>query len=127
MKYLHLKNIFLFKMLILTLFIVQDRVHAALPNSDFRMPSWLRKPFTSSNTSNLKSDSLWRVNHSFRLHIQSASRVYVKDVDQIYVRVGIYHGTEPLCQEKQSKQVSHGDPKWQEWLDLDINMIDLPR
>ena len=24
-------------------------------------------------------------------------------------------------------QVSHGDPKWQEWLELDIPMVDLPR
>ena len=37
--------------------------------------------------------------------LQSASRVYVKDVDLIYVRVGVYHGTEPLCPERQSRQV----------------------
>ena len=55
--------------------------------------------------------------------LQSASRVYVKDVDLIYVRVGVYHGTEPLCPEKQSKQVSPGDPKWQDWLDLDIQKV----
>ena len=24
-------------------------------------------------------------------------------------------------------QVSHGDPKWQEWLELDIPMVDMPR
>ena len=105
----------------------KERVHASLPSSDFRMPSWLRKPFTSSSSNNVKTDSLWRVNHSFRINIQSASRVNVKDVDLIYVRVGIYHGTEPLCLEQQSKQVSHGDPKWCEWLDLDISMTDLPR
>ena len=103
----------------------KERVYASLPNSDFRMPSWLRRPYTPSNSQ--LTDSLWRVNHTFRLHIQSASRVYVKDVDLIYVRLGIYHGTEPLCQEKQSKQVSPGEPKWSEWLDLDIAMMDLPR
>ena len=71
------------------------------------MSSWLRlrRPYTPSNADNVKMDSLWRVNHSFRLHVQSASRVNVKDVDLIYVRVGLYHGTEPLCPEKQSKQV----------------------
>ena len=105
----------------------KDRVYGSLPSSDFRLPSWYRKPYTPANTGNGKTDFLWRVNHSFRLQIQSASRVNVKDVDLIYVRVGIYHGTEPLCSEKQSKQVSPGDPRWQEWLDLDISMIDLPR
>lgn len=83
----------------------KERVYNSLPSSDFRMPSWLRRPYTPSNAGNVKMDSLWRVNHSFRLHVQSASRVNVKDVDLIYVRVGLYHGTEPLCPEKQSKQV----------------------
>ena len=85
----------------------KERVYNSLPNSDFRMPSWLRRPYTPSNAGNTKMDSLWRVNHSFRLHVQSASRVNVKDVDLIYVRVGLYHGTEPLCPEKQSKQVTN--------------------
>ena len=78
-------------------------------------------------------------------------------------RVGMYHGTEPLCQEKQSRQVpphyylktqsrrmkwfypstlegrvgplSNGyltqvgpaDPKWDEWLNMEINVLDIPR
>ena len=49
---------------------VQERVYNSLPSSDFRMPSWLRRPYTPSNAGNSKTDSLWRVNHSFRLHIQ---------------------------------------------------------
>ena len=35
----------------------------------------------------------------------------------------MFSRTQTLC----FLQVSHGDPKWQEWLDLDINMVDLPR
>ena len=67
----------------------------------------------------------------------------------------MYHGTEPLCQEKQSRQVLRmirlfqdstlakanigslssvfhvqvgpADPKWDEWLNMEINVLDIPR
>ena len=59
----------------------------------------------------------------------------------------MYHGTEPLCQEKQSRQVilttfksfpekkylhslsqvGPAVPKWVEWLNMDINVCDIPR
>ena len=59
----------------------------------------------------------------------------------------MYHGTEPLCQEKQSRQVilttlksfpekKYLDslsqvgptvPEWDEWLNMDINVLDIPR
>ena len=51
------------------------------------------------------SDSLWKVHHNFRLHVRSATYVNMKDVDLLYVRVGIYHGNEPLFPERQSRQV----------------------
>ena len=59
----------------------------------------------------------------------------------------MYHGIEPLCQEKQSRQVilttlksfpekKYLDslsqvgptvPEWDEWLNMDINVCDIPR
>jgi phosphatidylinositol-4,5-bisphosphate 3-kinase len=48
-------------------------------------------------------------------------------VDLIYVRVGMYHGTEPLCQVKETRQVDHTNPKWDEWVDLEIAVPDIPR
>ena len=106
----------------------KERVYSSLPSSDFHMPGYMRKVASSSTPQvNLQTDSLWRVNHSFRLHILWATYVNVKDVDLIYVRVGVYHGTEPLCSEKQSRQVEPANPKWDEWIDLDLQVPDIPR
>jgi hypothetical protein len=98
---------------------------------------------TSPSAISTTTDPLWRIHHTFRLHILWASYVNVKDVDLIYVRVGVYHGTEPLCQEKHSRQVATNlicekhlirfvqvgpaDPKWDEWLNMEINVLDIPR
>ena len=107
----------------------KDRVYSSLPSSEFHMPGYMRKVASSSTPSqvNVQTDSLWRVNHSFRLHILWATYVNVKDVDLIYVRVGVYHGTEPLCPERQSRQVGPADPKWDEWIDLELQVPDIPR
>jgi len=102
----------------------KDRVYLALPQSDFRMPGYMRKVMSSPN---VHTDSLWRVNHSFRIHILWATYVNVKDVDMIYVRVGIYHGTEPLCPLKETRQVEHNNPKWDEWVNLELQVPDIPR
>jgi len=105
----------------------KDRVYSSLPNSDFHMPGYMRKVASSSSQVKIQTDSLWRVNHPFRLHILWATYVNVKDVDLIYVRVGVYHGTEPMCPEKQSRQVCPANPKWDEWIDLDLKVLDIPR
>lgn len=105
----------------------KERVYSSLPANDFHLPAYMRKVATSPNLASSQTDPLWRANYSFRLHILWASYVNVKDVDLIYVRVGVYHGTEPLCQEKQSKQVGPADPKWDEWLDMELGVADLPR
>jgi hypothetical protein len=58
---------------------------------------------------------------------QLNGRLFQQDVDLIYVRVGMYHGTEPLCQVKETRQVDHTNPKWDEWVDLEIAVPDIPR
>ena len=45
----------------------------------------------------------------------------------IYVRVGVYHDTEPLCPVKESAKVDHTNPKWDEWVDLELPVPDIPR
>ena len=73
------------------------------------------------------SVSLWQLNSSFRVNILWATYVNVRDVDQIYVRAGLYHGQEPLCSIKESQQVPFAFPKWHQWLTFELNLIDLPR
>jgi len=105
----------------------RDTIYKNIPVFDANNalnPGYSRKSISQVST---HTESLWRVNHKFRVHILSANYVNVKDVDMIYVRVGIYHGTEPLCLIKETQQVDHTNPKWDEWLDLDIEVSDIPR
>lgn len=43
------------------------------------------------------------------------------------MKAGIYHGTEPLCPVIDTEQVLFSNPKWNEWLQFDIFVQDLPR
>lgn len=62
----------------------------------------------------------------FKLRIISASYLNVKNVDALFVRVAIYHGTECLGV-KDSSQVEPSNPKWDQWLKFDFHCTDLPR
>lgn len=59
------------------------------------------------------------------LHVSESVR-YMFSL-QIYVKTGIYHGTEPLCQPRDTKSVISSNPKWNEWLDFELYLHDIPR
>ena len=46
---------------------------------------------------------------------------------QIYVKTGIYHGTEPLCPIRDTEQVDSSNPRWSEVLEYDLYIPDIPR
>ncbi len=70
---------------------------------------------------------LWHLDSPFKVRVLSASYVNVKEADLIYVRVGVYHGTEALCQVKKTNLVSHSAPRWETNLEFDLFTLDLPR
>ena len=100
-------------------------VFDSIAQSDFHQPAYMRKnpALPARNTT-----KLWRLEGAFQVYVQSATYVNVKEADLIYVRVGLFHGTEPLGQVRQTKEVSHSIPRWEEWIKFDdIFYIDLPR
>lgn len=62
----------------------------------------------------------------FKIRIISASYLNVKNVDHLFVRVAVYHGTECLGV-KDSSQVEPSNPKWDQWLKFDFHCTELPR
>ena len=46
---------------------------------------------------------------------------------QIFVRTGIYHGTEPLCPCKDTELVDASNPRWKDVLEYDLYVPDIPR
>ncbi|XP_054919880.2 phosphatidylinositol 4,5-bisphosphate 3-kinase catalytic subunit alpha isoform-like [Dermacentor andersoni] len=104
---------------------LKDAVYKAIPPSSYVTPSYVRRNPSISATQ--PTVSLYKVDESFRVKILGASYVNVKDVDKIYVRVGIYHGTESLCPFRDTEHVSHSNPKWDELLEFQMYIPDIPR
>lgn len=49
--------------------------------------------------------------------------------DSIFVRIGLYHGTESLSEVLETKQITYStnhNLRWDEWLEFDISQPDLP-
>ena len=46
---------------------------------------------------------------------------------QVGVRAGIYHGAEALCDITSTRPESGSNPFWNQYLDFDLNLVDIPR
>ncbi|PRD35280.1 UNVERIFIED_CONTAM: Pik3ca [Trichonephila clavipes] len=103
----------------------KEGVCNSLPHCEFRMPSFLRR--APPPPTNEECISLWNVDAMLRIKVLWATYVNVRDVDKIYVKTGIFHGTEPLCPTRDTSQVVFSNPKWEEWLEYDLFVPDIPR
>ncbi|XP_058412291.1 phosphatidylinositol 4,5-bisphosphate 3-kinase catalytic subunit alpha isoform isoform X2 [Diceros bicornis minor] len=109
----------------------KESLYSQLPMDCFTMPSYSRRistatPYMNGETS---TKSLWVINSALRIKILCATyvNVNIRDIDKIYVRTGIYHGGEPLCDNVNTQRVPCSNPRWNEWLNYDIYIPDLPR
>ncbi|KAI1301467.1 Phosphatidylinositol 4,5-bisphosphate 3-kinase catalytic subunit alpha isoform [Halotydeus destructor] len=69
---------------------------------------------------------LWQHPGFFKIDVIAVSYLNVKDIEQIYVRAGIYHGLERLAECK-TREVSPQDPQWRETLEFSVLYEDIPR
>ncbi|XP_045439656.1 phosphatidylinositol 4,5-bisphosphate 3-kinase catalytic subunit alpha isoform isoform X3 [Pipistrellus kuhlii] len=109
----------------------KESLYSQLPMDCFTMPSYSRRistatPYMNGETS---TKSLWGINSALRIKILCATyvNVNIRDIDKIYVRTGIYHGGEPLCDNVNTQRVPCSNPRWNEWLNYDMYIPDLPR
>lgn len=103
----------------------KDGVLQSISRTAFQIPSFMRRVPTSPPS--LQTMSLWQVDAMLRIHVLWATYVNVKEVDKIYVKTGIFHGTEPLCPTRDTQQVVFSNPKWDEWVEYDMYVPDVPR
>ena len=101
-------------------------VYETIPEPKLHMPAYLRKVVPPPQNPP-KEDKLWDWEGFFRLFVISATYVNVKEADLICVRAGLFHGTDPLCKVRTSKEVAHAHPRWDDTLEFDISYTDLPR
>ncbi|KAI7793942.1 hypothetical protein IRJ41_011090 [Triplophysa rosa] len=111
----------------------KDSLYTQLPTSGFVAPSYSRRtpqPSPCPGGGDPGSPrSLWAFNTHLRVRLLCATyvNVNIRDIDKIYVRTGIYHGGEPLCDNVNTQRVPCSNPRWNEWLSYDIYLTDIPR
>uniref|UniRef100_A0A3P9N196 Phosphatidylinositol 4,5-bisphosphate 3-kinase catalytic subunit alpha isoform n=1 Tax=Poecilia reticulata TaxID=8081 RepID=A0A3P9N196_POERE len=111
----------------------KDSLYSQLPASGFVTPSYSRRTPQPSpcpgGGDGSPPRSLWAFNTLLRVRLLCATyvNVNIRDIDKIYVRTGIYHGGEPLCENVNTQRVPCSNPRWNEWLTYDIYLADLPR
>ncbi|XP_029361865.1 phosphatidylinositol 4,5-bisphosphate 3-kinase catalytic subunit delta isoform [Echeneis naucrates] len=80
-------------------------------------------PLKKQNTS-----SLWSINEPFYIHLVQGNRVNADEGMKLVVQAGLFHGSELLCKVVTSSEVTVcSEPLWDQRLEFDINVADLPR
>ncbi|KAM7412109.1 hypothetical protein PAMA_021865 [Pampus argenteus] len=80
-------------------------------------------PLKKQNTS-----SLWSIHEPFNIHLLQGSRVNADEGMKLVVQAGLFHGSELLCKVVTSSEVMvSSEPLWDQKLEFDINVADLPR
>uniref|UniRef100_A0A8D0CNI1 phosphatidylinositol-4,5-bisphosphate 3-kinase n=1 Tax=Sander lucioperca TaxID=283035 RepID=A0A8D0CNI1_SANLU len=87
--------------------------------------------FKVSDRSRLKpqnTSSLWSINEPFYIHLLQGSRVNADEGMKLVVQAGLFHGSELLCKVVTTSEVTVcSEPLWDQKLEFDINVADLPR
>nr|XP_061802411.1 phosphatidylinositol 4,5-bisphosphate 3-kinase catalytic subunit delta isoform-like isoform X2 [Nerophis lumbriciformis] len=80
-------------------------------------------PLKKQNTT-----SLWSINEPFYIHLLQGSRVNADEGMKLVVQAGLFHGNELLCKVVTSSEVAvSSEPLWDQKVEFDINVADLPR
>ncbi|XP_023685988.1 phosphatidylinositol 4,5-bisphosphate 3-kinase catalytic subunit delta isoform [Paramormyrops kingsleyae] len=74
------------------------------------------------------TSSLWSIQDPFVLHLVQGSRVNADEGMKLVVQAGLFHGSELLCKVMTSSEVNVcSEPVWDQKLEFDISVCDLPR
>ncbi|KAM8829443.1 phosphatidylinositol 4,5-bisphosphate 3-kinase catalytic subunit delta isoform 2-T2 [Synchiropus picturatus] len=80
-------------------------------------------PLKKHNTS-----SLWSINEPYFIYLLQGSRVNADEGMKLVVQAGLFHGSELLCKVVTSQEVTvSSEPLWNQKLEFEINVADLPR
>ncbi|KAJ3599094.1 hypothetical protein NHX12_033057 [Muraenolepis orangiensis] len=108
----------------------KDSLYSQLPADSFVMPSYSRRISTATAyNGEMAAKSLWTINGTLRIRVLCATyvNVNIRDIDKIYVRTGLYHGGEQMCDNVNTQRVPCSNPRWNEWLTYDMYIPDIPR
>lgn len=127
----------------------KEGVFSSLPKNTFTMPAYVMKGMCSiwlfaqvcmlnpgpsalgvsalQDINKQNTKSLWKMDAMLTIRINGAMYVNVREKGEIYIKTGIYHGTESLCPNQDTQKVESSNPKWNQWLEYDLCLLDIPR
>ncbi|XP_071945035.1 phosphatidylinositol 4,5-bisphosphate 3-kinase catalytic subunit alpha isoform-like isoform X1 [Antedon mediterranea] len=126
-QYKYTRNCMLEKKIPHLMIMSKEKVLGSLPTINIHIPAYMRRGPGNTSTNQAKTKSLWEVKDLFEIKINCATYVNVKELDKIYVRAGLYHGLEPLCPNLCTDQVPCSNPKWNQQLQFELSITDIPR
>ncbi|XP_069752770.1 phosphatidylinositol 4,5-bisphosphate 3-kinase catalytic subunit beta isoform isoform X4 [Narcine bancroftii] len=96
-------------------------LHRKISSAPLPLPPKRRTIFQMTN-------SIWDINVPFKIVLVRGNKVNADETLRVQIRAGIFHGTELLCEPVVSSEVSgKNDLVWNEPLEFEINICDLPR
>ncbi|XP_054839114.1 phosphatidylinositol 4,5-bisphosphate 3-kinase catalytic subunit beta isoform isoform X2 [Eublepharis macularius] len=100
-------------------------IEAAISRKSSNLP--LPLPPKKSRTIAL-TQSVWDITLPFKVVLVNGNKLNTDETAKVHVRAGLFHGTELLCKPIVSSEISgRNDHVWNEPLEFDINVCDLPR
>uniref|UniRef100_A0A8C8VG57 Phosphatidylinositol 4,5-bisphosphate 3-kinase catalytic subunit beta isoform n=1 Tax=Pelusios castaneus TaxID=367368 RepID=A0A8C8VG57_9SAUR len=74
------------------------------------------------------TQSVWDISNSFKIMLLKGNKLNTEETAKVHVRAGLFHGTELLCKPIVSAEISgRSEHVWNETLEFEINVCDLPR
>lgn len=108
-----------------------DDVSCKIPKTNYILPSFLKKlPYSEAiNRKHYdQNPSLWsQTTKKFSVIIHSITYINITNIDKVYVKAGLFYGSELLCKPRDTEHVESKKLKWNECLEFDISMEDIPR
>uniref|UniRef100_A0A8C3TWN8 Phosphatidylinositol 4,5-bisphosphate 3-kinase catalytic subunit beta isoform n=1 Tax=Catharus ustulatus TaxID=91951 RepID=A0A8C3TWN8_CATUS len=97
-------------------------IEAAINRKSSNLPLPLPPKKTRATT------SVWDISNPFKIILLKGNKLNTEENAKVHVRAGLFHGTELLCKTIVSTEISgRSDHVWNEVLEFEINVCDLPR
>uniref|UniRef100_A0A672U483 phosphatidylinositol-4,5-bisphosphate 3-kinase n=1 Tax=Strigops habroptila TaxID=2489341 RepID=A0A672U483_STRHB len=97
-------------------------IEAAVNRKSSNLPLPLPPKKTRTTT------SVWDISNPFKIILLKGNKLNTEENAKVHVRAGLFHGTELLCKTIVSTEISgRSDHVWNEVLEFEINVCDLPR
>ncbi|OQV14117.1 Phosphatidylinositol [Hypsibius exemplaris] len=123
-QYKFIRNKLVHKLPIKLTLVSRDELYASLDTTPMSFPVMIKKPSVPLPSN---ATTIWDCERKFRVRPTGIMKLHSGSTEKIFVRIGMYHGTESLCPWVETPPALVSNPQWTEWLTLDILVRNIPR